>query len=70
MQFQSMKEGLSTFSRFDEEIRVLLLLMSCDCKCFVALPHSVVGWYAGVVVVFTDHTHLLFDGGHITIFDV
>ena len=30
--------------------------MSCFCKCSVTLPHSAVG----VIVVFPDHTHLLF----------
>ena len=33
-------------------------LISCDCKCSVALPHDAVGWSA--VCVCGDHTHLLF----------
>ena len=34
--------------------------MSSDCQCFVALPHGAVGSTQCVVVVFPDHTHLLF----------
>ena len=35
----------------DEEERagcfdLMIFLMSCDCKCSVALPHGVVGWSA------------------------
>ena len=33
--------------------------MSCDCKCFVALPHGAMSWC--VIVVFLDLTHLLFE---------
>ena len=42
----------------------IVLKMHYYCKCFVALPHGDVGWSAVcVIVVFPDHTHLLFDFG-------
>ena len=34
--------------------------MSHDCNCSVAFPHKGVGWSICVIVVFPDHTHLLF----------
>ena len=33
--------------------------MSCDSQCSVACPHGAIGWYAVVIVVSPDHTHLL-----------
>ena len=40
---------------------LIVLRMSCYCKCFVALLHGAVGWSAVCVfVVFPDHIHLLF----------
>ena len=33
--------------------------MYCYYKYSVALPHGAVGWSAVVIVVFSDHTHLL-----------
>ena len=45
---------------------LIVFLVSCDCKCFVASPHGVVasphgvpGWSVVCNVVFADHTHLL-----------
>ena len=36
--------------------------MSCYSKYSVTLPHGDVGWIAAcVIVVFPDHTHLLFE---------
>ena len=37
-------------------------MQACDCKCFMALPYNVMGWYVVVIVVFHCHTHLLFYG--------
>ena len=38
-----------------------VFLVSLDSQCSVALPHGVVGWSAQcVIVVFPDHTQLLF----------
>ena len=39
------------FNYFDEDERVscfalIVCLMSCDCKCFVALPHGAIVWSA------------------------
>ena len=34
--------------------------MFCYCKCFVALPHGAVVILQCVIVVFPDHTHLLY----------
>ena len=36
----------------------IVLRMSWSCNCSVNLPHR--SWVSGVVVVFPDHTHLLF----------
>ena len=38
----------------------IVLQMYCFFKCYVTLPHSTVGWLQRVIVVFPDHTHLLF----------
>ena len=35
----------------------IVFLMSCDCKCFVALPHDAVGLSAVVSVGFPVYTH-------------
>ena len=39
---------------------LIVFLISRDCKCSVALPHGAMGWSTCVIVVFPDHTHLLF----------
>ena len=41
-------------------IWVKLCLISCDSKCYVALPHSAVDKLQCVIVVFSDHTHFLY----------
>ena len=41
-------------------IALIVFLMSCDCKCSVALPHDAMGLSAVVSVVFPVYTHLLF----------
>ena len=33
--------------------------MPCDCKCYMAFPHSAVGWSAVCDRVLPDRTHLL-----------
>ena len=38
----------------------IVILMSCHFYCSVTLPHDVVGWSAVLIVVFHDHTYLLF----------
>ena len=39
----------------------IVLRMSCYCKCSVTLPQGAAGWFAVcMIVVFPDHTHLLF----------
>ena len=49
------------FMRINSWLLYLIdILMYCDCKCSVALPHGAVGWSALCDVVFSDHTHLLF----------
>ena len=35
-------------------------MMYCDCLCSVALPYGAVGGLQYVIVVFPDHTYLLF----------
>ena len=38
-----------------------VFLMSCDSQCIVAFPLGAVGWsVVCVIVVFSDHSHLLF----------
>ena len=39
---------------------IIVPQIHCYYKCSVALPHGAVGWSAVVIVVFPDHTHLLF----------
>ena len=38
---------------------LIVLPVSCDSYCYVALPQSAVDWSAVYFVVFPDHTHLL-----------
>ena len=41
-------------------VTLIVSLVSCDCRCSVALPHGVDGWSAVYVfVVFSDQTPLL-----------
>ena len=40
-------------------LTLIVVLVSFDCYCHVALPHDSVGVQC-VVVVFRNHTHLLF----------
>ena len=40
-------------------LTLIVVLVSFDCYCHVALPHDSVGVQC-VVVAFRDHTHLLF----------
>ena len=44
----------------DSCFALIVIKMSCDCKCFVALPHHVVGWSAVVIAVFPVYTRLCF----------
>ena len=51
--------------RLDEEendscFALIVFLMSCGCKCSVALPHDAVDLSAVVSVVFPVNTYLLF----------
>ena len=39
---------------------LIVFLMSCDCKCSVAIPHDAVGLSAVLSVFFPVYTHLLF----------
>ena len=39
---------------------LIIFLMSCYCKCYVALSHGATDCLKFVIVVFSDHTHLLF----------
>ena len=41
---------------------LIVLLMSCDCSCYVISVFLAVPWFGlqCVIVVFPDHTHLLF----------
>ena len=46
------------------EVRVgcftlVVLLMSCGCKCSVSLPYDAVDWSSDCGI--TGHTHLIFD---------
>ena len=41
-------------------LNLTVFLISCDCKCAVAIPHDAVGWSAVCDVVISDHTQLLF----------
>ena len=52
-------------NHLDEEDRAgcfafIVFWMSCNCKCPGALPHGALGCLQFVIVVFPDHTHLLF----------
>ena len=38
-----------------------LIVFLISCYCYVALPHGAVTGLQSVIVVFPDHTHLLFD---------
>ena len=38
----------------------VVLRMSCYCICSVALPYGAVGCLQCVIMVFPDHTHLIF----------
>ena len=40
--------------------RELVALLYLSSWCLVALPHGAVGWSAVCIVVFSDHTRLLF----------
>ena len=44
----------------DSCFALIVFLMSCGCKCSVALPHDAVDLSAVVSVVFLVYTHLLF----------
>ena len=44
----------------DSCFALIVFLMSCDCKCSVALPHDAVDLSAVVSVIFPVYTHLLF----------
>ena len=44
----------------DSCFALIVFLMSCDCKCSVALPPDAVGLSVVVSVVFPVYTHLLF----------
>ena len=53
------------FNHLDEDERagcfaVIVFWMSCYCTCLVALPQCGVVGLQFVIVVFPDHTHLLF----------
>ena len=57
---------LCVHSSFEDEEKAscftfIVLQMSCYCKCSVALPHGAWVGLQCVIVVFHDHTHLLFD---------
>ena len=41
-------------------VTLIVCLMSCDCWCSMAPPHSAIGWSAVCDCVFLDQTHLLF----------
>ena len=41
-------------------LAIIVLQMYCNYKCYVALPHGSVVGLQCVIVVFPDHTHLLF----------
>ena len=37
---------------------LIVFLVSCDCKCYVVLPHGTVGWFA----VCDNYTYLMYYG--------
>ena len=43
----------------DSCFALIVVLMSCDCKCSAALPHDAVDLSAVVSVFFPVYTHLL-----------
>ena len=54
--------GFTNILMGKRELFVLLtvFLRSCDSQCSVALAQSTVGWLRCVIVLCSDHTHLLF----------
>ena len=56
--------GSALFAQIKTAVRpgcfaFIVVRMSCDCKCSVGLPHSVVGWSAVCGCGIFIHTHLL-----------
>ena len=41
----------------------IVFWMACHCKCYVALPHSAVGWSAVCDCGISDHSHLILTVG-------
>ena len=50
----------STFAKRDGIFAFIAFLISCDCYCFVALPHGAMCSSAVMIVIFSDHTRLFF----------
>ena len=51
---------LSTFAKRDGIFTFIVFLISCDCYCFVALPHGAMCWSAVLIVIFSDYTRFTF----------
>ena len=45
------RDGIFTF---------IVSMISCDCYCFVAVPHVAMCWSVVLIVIFSDQTRLIF----------